>query len=212
MKKILVLLALLATTASGQGFNFPVGQETMANSMPVVIASDQSAIPITGSITATNPSVAPTGGAVPADATYVGMIVSGDLVGLQGTANGLKVDGSAVTQPVSIAATVTTDQVATTAATFQDGSIAAGSLTTSYQTVITTGGALVNVAMRNSTNGIVVVSLNGGSSTSYTLSPGDQIIVDLKILGRNIAASTNLQAKYSGTAPTTGSIFIDGVY
>ncbi len=59
------------------------------------------AVPISGSITASNPSVAPTGAAVPADATYIGMTIAGTLTGLVGTANGLKTDGSAVTQPIS---------------------------------------------------------------------------------------------------------------
>lgn len=49
-----------------------VGQKTMANSVPVVFASDQSALTITGSITATNPSVGTTGAAIPASATLVG--------------------------------------------------------------------------------------------------------------------------------------------
>jgi len=42
-----------------------------------------------------------TGSAVPASAIYVCLNQSGNCVGLTGTANGLKVDGSAVTQPVS---------------------------------------------------------------------------------------------------------------
>lgn len=63
-------------------------------------------VSIAGSITASNPSVAPTGAAVPADATYVAVNVGGNLTGLVGTANGLKVDGSAVTQPVSGTVTV----------------------------------------------------------------------------------------------------------
>jgi len=46
-------------------------------------------IPISGSITATNASVAPTGGAVPASITYMGMNVSGNATGLTGTSNGL---------------------------------------------------------------------------------------------------------------------------
>lgn len=49
-----------------------VGQKTMTNSIPVVIASDQSPVPISGSITATNPSVGPTNSAVPTDATQIG--------------------------------------------------------------------------------------------------------------------------------------------
>src|SRR5580765_5030033 len=39
------------------GAAIALGQAAMAASLPVVIASDQTAIPITGSITATNPSV-----------------------------------------------------------------------------------------------------------------------------------------------------------
>lgn len=104
------------------------------------------------------------------------------------------------------------DQTAATSATFQDGSIAFGSLSTSYQTVITTNGALKNVSMRNNTNAVIVVSLNAGSSTSYTLDSGDQVTLDLKTLGLNIPTSTALQAKYSGSAPTSGSIRINGVY
>ena len=49
-----------------------VGQKTMASSVPVVIASDQSAIPITGSITATNPSVGLNAAAAPTSSTQVG--------------------------------------------------------------------------------------------------------------------------------------------
>ncbi len=59
------------------------------------------AIPISGSITATNPSVGATGAAVPASGTYVAASVAGTLTGLVATAAGLKVDGSAATQPVS---------------------------------------------------------------------------------------------------------------
>jgi len=49
-----------------------LGQKTMANSTPVVIASDQSAIPVSGTVTATNPSVGTVGSAVPASATEIG--------------------------------------------------------------------------------------------------------------------------------------------
>jgi hypothetical protein len=55
----------------------------------------------TGAIAGSSASSGPTGSAVPSIAGYVGMNVSGNLTGLTGTGNGLKVDGSAVTQPVS---------------------------------------------------------------------------------------------------------------
>lgn len=117
-----------------------------------------------------------------------------------------------VSTVTSVTNTVTTDQVATTAATFQDGSILFSSLTTSFATVITAGGDLRNVSMRNNTNGVVVVSLDSGSTTAYTLDSGDAVSLDLKSLGRKIASGVTLQAKYSGGAPTSGSIRINGVY
>lgn len=70
-----------------------LGQKTMASSAPVVIASDQSAIPITGSITASNPSVSATGAAVPAQGTMVGGTDGTNLRALKTDANGeLQID------------------------------------------------------------------------------------------------------------------------
>jgi hypothetical protein len=78
------------------------GQAAMAASTPVVIASDQSAIPITGSITATNSANGNTGSAVPAQATQVAGSDGTNLRALKVSSAGvLSVDGSAVTQPVS---------------------------------------------------------------------------------------------------------------
>ncbi len=50
-----------------------------------------------------NASVGSTGSAVPGSATLSGMSVGGTMTSMAGTSNGLKVDGSAVTQPVSAA-------------------------------------------------------------------------------------------------------------
>jgi len=49
-----------------------VGSKTSANSVPVVIASDQGAIPISGTVTATNPSVGTNASAIPTSSTQVG--------------------------------------------------------------------------------------------------------------------------------------------
>lgn len=79
-----------------------IGQQTMSNSLACTIASDQSAVPISGSITATNPSVSATGAAVPASATMSGGSDGTNLRALKVSSAGvLSVDGSAVTQPVS---------------------------------------------------------------------------------------------------------------
>jgi hypothetical protein len=61
-----------ATLSALSGKFGSLGQKAMAGSTPIVIASDQSAIPITGSITATNASVGSTGSTVPTSATLLG--------------------------------------------------------------------------------------------------------------------------------------------
>ncbi len=84
------------------GSAIAIGQAAMAASLPVVIASNQSTINTQDSADGA------TGGAVPATAIYLGASVAGTLTGLVATANGLKVDGSASTQPIS--GTVTANQ------------------------------------------------------------------------------------------------------
>ena len=65
--------------------------------------------------------VGATGAAVPATAQFAGMSVGGNLTGMTGTANGLKVDGSAVTQPVSGTFWQATQPVSGASAQFVDG-------------------------------------------------------------------------------------------
>ncbi len=78
------------------------GQQLMVNSLPIVIASDQTAIPITGSISATNPSVSTTGSAVPADATMIGGSDGTNLKAVKvSTAGVVSVDASGVAVPVT---------------------------------------------------------------------------------------------------------------
>jgi len=152
------------------GTAITLGSKVSASSVPVVIASDQGAVPASQS-------------------------------------------GTWTVQPGNTANTTAwlVDQNAGSTAVFQDGSIAFGSLTTSFATVITAGGAMKNVSARNSTDATVLVSFDSGSTTAYTLDPGDYVSIDLKTLGLNIPNATTLQAKYSGTAPTIGAIRINGV-
>lgn len=56
------------------GTAITLGQKTMAASLPVVIASDQSPIPVTGTIMASNPSVGLTGATAPTSATEMGAV------------------------------------------------------------------------------------------------------------------------------------------
>ncbi len=96
---------------------------------PVEIDPSTGEIPITGSFTATVASDGPTGAAVPADASYMGMNVGGLLTGVPGTANGVKVDGSAVTQPVSGTFWQTTQPVSGTVTADQGGTWNIGTVT-----------------------------------------------------------------------------------
>lgn len=238
--------AATETTLAAASAKLPatLGQKAMTASLAVVIASDQSAVPVSGTVTANAgtgtfavsavslplPSGASTSAKQPALGTAGS--ASADVITVQGIASmtALKVDGSAVTQPVS--GTVSAAQSGTwtvqpgntanttawlvdqttATATFQDGNIAGTSLTGSFATVITTGGILKNVTLRNSCDKAVVVSLDGGSTTAYILDSGDYISVDLKSLGLKIATSVALQAKHNGSTPTSGSIRINGVY
>lgn len=81
--------------------NNPNGQATMANSAPVVIASDQSALPISGTVTATVSGVATA--ANQTNGTQTTQINGGGNTATVTASSALKVDGSAVTQPISAA-------------------------------------------------------------------------------------------------------------
>src|SRR5258708_1192093 len=85
-----------------------------------ILTNASGAIVVTGSISATNPSVAPTAAAVPADATYIGANKSGNLVGLLLDASGnLQV---AVENTVTISGTVAVSSVGGTVAVTQSTS------------------------------------------------------------------------------------------
>jgi hypothetical protein len=107
-KLAILALSLLSSSALGADVNIYVGSGQASSGFvinsPVGTCNICVPLPISGTFTATNDSVGPTGSAVPADATYIGMTVAGTLTGLVGTSNGLKVDGSAVTQPVQLVA------------------------------------------------------------------------------------------------------------
>jgi len=67
--------ATLANILKTSDFNARIntlGQKAMAASTPVVISSDQTAIPISGSVTATNPSIGVDGAAAPTSSTQIG--------------------------------------------------------------------------------------------------------------------------------------------
>lgn len=96
-------LATLLTTSAFQARINTLGQKTMANSTPVVLASDQTVIPVSQSGTWT---VQP--GNTANTTPWLATINQGGNSATVTASNALKVDGSAVTQPVS--GTITANQ------------------------------------------------------------------------------------------------------
>jgi hypothetical protein len=98
----------------------------------------------------------PTAGAIPSNALYLGMNVGGNLTGLTGTASGLKVDGSGITQPVSVASLPLPSGAATAA-----NQVAAGF---SPSAVATPVAATFAGATGTLPSGAVVVAANVGTT------------------------------------------------
>lgn len=132
-------------------------------------------IPVSGSVTATNPSVSTTGSAPPASATYVGGSVTtaapsyttGQMSAFSlNVSGGLRVDGSGVTQPISAAAL----PLPAGAATATGVAAVVTALGTPMQQ---TGGSVTSLPVSVSSGAITRVS-NATSSTSILASNGSR--------------------------------------
>lgn len=205
------------------------------------------AVPVSGSVTATVASVSATGSAVPADADYIGMNVSGTLTGCTGTSSGLNVvvnaaipagsniignvridqttpgttNGVQLTAGSALAGKFGIDQTTagstnaiqatsgTTIAWQAEGNIAAGSVTSSYQTIFTPSANTKILFMRNNTNASITVSMDAGTTANFILDSGDQLAIDF-IANGVISTTTAIQVKQTSGAPTTGSFRING--
>ena len=156
---------------------------------------------IAGSITATNPSVSATGAAVPADATYLGGINGGNLIGLATDVNGnLRInpaagsslainDNTTQTQHWAIGATGAGSQNVTQV----NGTAISASNPLFEQPVAgTTGGSTPNHAMSAASTNATSLKASAGQVYGLTLS--------------NAAASARYFKIYNkATAPTVGT-------
>lgn len=120
-----------------------------------------------GTLTVINPSVSATGSAVPSDATFAGMNVAGNLTGLTGTANGLKVDGSAVTQPVSAASLPLPSGASTSALQTQ----ISGQIPATLGAHVTSASLAVNIASDQT----VPVSISGNQAINLVQVAGASV-------------------------------------
>jgi len=175
----------------------PNGQATSANSAPVVVASDQSAIPVSGSVTA-NAGTNLNTSALALDATLTGGTQKSKLVDSGGSnvatisaGGALKVDGSAVTQPVSGTVSVSgvaqdssvtglqVSQGSTTSG--QKGDLVQGAVTTSAPTYTTAQTSPLsldtsgNLRVANTPSGTQTVSgtVAATQSGTWTVQPGN---------------------------------------
>jgi hypothetical protein len=147
----------------------------------VVVASGGAGLP-TGagggsSGSGSNASVGATGAAVPASATYIGMLVAGNLTGVPGTANGLKVDGSAVTQPIS-AASLPLPTSASTAANQSTIITALGNILTQATTTASNTGAAIPAQAPTVDIGAVGISqTTPGTTNAVSIKQGTAAVV-----------------------------------
>jgi len=169
-----------------------------------------------GGSAGSNASVGATGSAVPGSATLGGMSVGGTMTAVPGTANGLKTDGSAVTQPAALNATP--------------------SLANGNGVVPTQGGSVLSVTnpsfaeITDGTNGAATIKAASTSSVAtdkslvVQINPQQTPAINNAQVGGN-ATSTGAGATGTGTqrvgvaqdtttvagaAPTTTGIYVTG--
>ena len=163
-----------------------MGQQTMANSLACVLPSDQAAIPVTQSATWNINNISgtislPSGAATSAKQPALGTAgsASADVITIQGIAGmtALKVDGSAITQPISAA----TLPLPTNAATETTLSSLSAKLPSALGQTTMAGSVSVAIASNQSA---ITTKLQDGSGTAITSSTiGSNVGLHTKHLG-----------------------------
>lgn len=164
------------------------------------------AIPISGTVTATNPSVSATGSAPPASATYIGGSVTtaapayttGQMNALSLTTTGLlRVDGSGVTQPVSQSGAWTVSATQNGTWTVQQG-------TAPWSFV---GNLINNNAAPVATNIGALTALAEGTLNAARYTTGEQVLLVTDLAGNtNVDLQYYLGAAVSKTNPVATTI------
>lgn len=89
------------------------------------------------------------------------------------------------------------------------GEVAFGSITASYTTALTNGNPLLFIDIYNGTNAAIYLSFDATNNHLY--------VPSLTTLGISLAEmqmheTSNVSVKHAGSAPTSGSLYISGVY
>jgi len=91
------------------------------------------------------------------------------------------------------------------------GKIAGTALTGSYATLLNPTSDLRIIAIFNSCNDTIMVSLDGGTTDSFELEAGESISLDLAANGLKFDNAVNISAKHAGAAPTLGTVRASGI-
>lgn len=201
-----------------------VGQKLMAASLPMVIASDQTAVPVSGTVTATNASIGATGAAVPASATQVGGPDSGGLLRgprvydtdsgggteytqgavLRATAGGGSVETGTSANPLRVDPTGTTTQPVNVASWIGSTAPTVGQKTSANSIPVVLSSDLANVSTNVAQWGGSATTL--GSKVSASSVPvvlaSDQTQLPAALVGGRL--DVNAGAWLGSTAPTVG--------
>jgi len=181
-----------------------VGSGTEATAQRVTIATDSTGVLSVddngSSITVDNPTISVVGSGTEETAQRVTIATdSTGVLSIDDNGGSITVDG---TVAVSYVATPTLAEAAFQA----EGTIAFGSLTTSYQTVKDLADNTRIVQLANTTDALILWSLDGGTTLHVTTGRASSRSFDLATNG--LKSTGIVQAKYSGSAPTVGSVYV----
>lgn len=225
--KYLSILTMLVVSANAFAQSFsggiPIpglpnstGQKTSAGSTSVVLASDQSPVPISGTISASNPSVGTNSIAAPSSSTQIGYVDgSGLLQPFRGNASGITVSATQGTDPWSITGTVHASQVGVWDIRNITGSVTlpSGAATAAAQATGNTSLASIDSKI----GGPISVTATPYSAASSSVSRVANAVTSQTLLNSNASrkgvilflddSSANCSVKLGATASSTSYAF-----
>ena len=156
-----------------------LGQSTEAGSLPVTIASNQSPVPVTGTITATNPSVGANNITAPTSSTQIGaQNTAGQLIPLMVDPSGKLLVDTSGTSTV----TGTVDANINGLSTFQTSQYVVGSTAVQLTPVPLVNRSSMSIKVKTTTSVDMIYVGNSNSvttTTGYVLFNGDSLQLDL---------------------------------
>lgn len=178
-----------------------IASGTLTGITNTVVVSTTGTVPISGSITATNPSVASTGGAVPSSATYIGGILNGNLTGVSMTTAGVLVVSSTGSVPITASSPLSVSAGTVAITSSSPLSVSAGTVAiTAASTLAVSAGTIAITPLTNTSVVKAQLQDNSGNAIAAGNTSGT---------GTATGYMNNIpMGMYNSTAPTltTGQI------